>query len=914
MTLQGVARLNGGNSLCSAEEDMIAHQKLRQPKFKTELYEHIRRPSWRVQTAIVVITLAAIVITALLGFRTYTANRKMALDQFNRQQLILARSAARGLETYFSEASIVLSSATEIPAVREMTDDCLSYMQHMYGGFIPKTSVRRYDEKGVLRFIYPSEGWRTGIVDANYGEDDFFRKVRMSEKISVSDVITNENNEHRIRMAVPVYRDAGTNSAKRFAGVLAISFDLNVIADTFILHIASGKTGYAWLTDQEGTFLAHHDKSFIGRNSFKVRAEKNADVSYSSINRIQEKILAGEEGISRYISGWHRGVTGLVEKLIAYAPAYVIDKVWAVAVVAPVKEVDLIIRNSALHAMYSFGFVLLVLACAGAFLSISARRWSTLLERKVEDRTKELKETSDYLNNLIRCANAPIVVLNPERKVTLFNDAFVRMSGWTEREMLGKPLSMLFPHTYRAGFMKRIEKAMTNRKNREGAEIPIVGKDGNIRVGRWNSSNIYGEDGATLIATIAHGEDITLRKKAEANLKRTMKNLTMAQQMAHLGSWEWDIRTDKVIWSDETYRLFGWAPGEKEIHFSTYMDRIHSDDKDRVSSAIQDALEGAMPYESEHRIVRSDGEIRIHHVKGEIRRHVHGKPVIMAGIVHDITDQKRAEREKRQLENQLFHAQKMKDLGTLVAGVAHEINNPINKIIYDIPLLQKIWLDVIPVLERYQDTEPGSKYGGLTYQFINENLPQLLSDMHMAADRLSRIVGNLKDFSKHSNIHDRTPMMVNEAIENALRLIKTTLVREGIGLELDLDSESPAVIEGNLHSIEQVIVNIAVNAIEAIDHDRGKISIATGFHADDHRVTVTISDNGRGIDPSIADKVFDPFVTDRNGKGGTGLGLSISTNIVEAHGGSITFCENEEGGTTFTLTFPAFLGNDTGVV
>jgi len=886
---------------------MVVNRELGEPKFKTELYEHIRRPSWRAQTAIIVITLAAIIITVILGYRTYDANRTMALDQFNRQQLILARSAARGLETYFSEASIVLSSATEIPAIRHMTDDCLYYMQHMYGGFIPKTSVRRYDETGVLRFIYPSEGWRADIVGTNYGQDDFFRKAAAGKYMSVSDVVRNEKDEQRIRMAIPVYADGGMNNANQFTGVLAISFDLNVLADTFISHIASGETGYAWLTDQEGTFLAHHDKSFIGRNSLKVRAEKNAGVSYSSINRIQEKIIAGEEGIGRYLSGRHRGVTGLVEKLIAYAPAYVIDRVWAVAVVAPVKEVDLIIRNSALHAMYSFGFVLLILACAGVFLSISAHRWSALLERKVEERTKELKETSDYLNNLIRCANAPIVVINPEKNVTLFNDAFVRMSGRTERELLGKPLSMLFPPKYRAGYMKRIEKAMENRKSREGAEIPIVGKDGNIRVGRWNSSNIYSEDGTTLIATIAHGEDITLRKKAEANLRRTMKNLTMAQQMAHLGSWEWDIRTNKVVWSDETYRLFGWAPQEREIDFATYLDRIHPDDKDRVAGAIQDALEAMEPYESEHRVLRADGEIRIHHTKGEIRRRVHGKPLIMAGIVHDITEQKRAEREKRQLENQLFHVQKMRDLGTLVAGVAHEINNPINKIIYDIPLLQKIWIDVLPLLERHRDVEPGRKYGGLTYQFIDENMPQLLADMHMAADRLSRIVSNLKDFSKHSNIHDRKPMIIHEAVENALRLVKTTLDRRGIDLVFLKDErDASAVIEGNLQSIEQVIVNIVVNAIEAIDHDEGRITVTSGRHPDDHRVTVTIADNGRGIDPSIADKIFDPFVTDRNVKEGTGLGLSISNNIVEAHGGSITFHANEQEGTTFVLNFPAF--------
>ena len=99
-------------------------------------------------------------------------------------------------------------------------------------------------------------------------------------------------------------------------------------------------------------------------------------------------------------------------------------------------------------------------------------------------------------------------------------------------------------------------------------------------------------------------------------------------------------------------------------------------------------------------------------------------------------------------------------------------------------------------------------------------------------------------------------------------------------------------------------MNLTINAIAAIDHDHGKIIIATGIRQKEERIYVSVSDNGRGIDPFISDKIFDPFFTTRQEEGGTGLGLSVTHNLVKVHDGEITF-ESEKGkGTTFTIKLP----------
>jgi signal transduction histidine kinase len=269
-------------------------------------------------------------------------------------------------------------------------------------------------------------------------------------------------------------------------------------------------------------------------------------------------------------------------------------------------------------------------------------------------------------------------------------------------------------------------------------------------------------------------------------------------------------------------------------------------------------------------------------------------------------ERKRTERALQGSQAQLQQAQKMKALGTLVAGVAHEINNPINLIMFNVPLLKRVWNDFQPILKKHAGKDPDRKYGGLAYDFLKEHLNLLLSDMDMAVTRVAKIVTDLTDFARQSSVTDKSPMQINTAVENAIRLARTTLGKSGVDLRFELGNNLP-LIQGNLQSIEQIILNLIINAVQAIDHDQGEVKVVTGFQKKDGFVFLSISDNGRGIDPSISDKLFDPFVTDKQAEGGTGLGLSITYNLVKAHDGEITFQGRKGKGTTFTVSLPTTL-------
>ena len=278
-----------------------------------------------------------------------------------------------------------------------------------------------------------------------------------------------------------------------------------------------------------------------------------------------------------------------------------------------------------------------------------------------------------------------------------------------------------------------------------------------------------------------------------------------------------------------------------------------------------------------------------------------GKKLFAA--IRDASEKLKIEDQLIKSREQLFQAQKMESLGTLVAGVAHEINNPINLIMYNIPLMERIWHDFKPVFESNEQKHPNVKYGGLTYQFINENLDQLITDMDLAAKRVETIVRRLKDFSRKSDIFEKSEMSVNIAVENALRLAQSTFKKSKVIVQTAFSEKIPS-LKGHLQSIEQVVLNILINAIDVIDHDHGEIQINTSYLEIEKMIIVQIQDNGKGMSAKTREKIFDPFFTEKQADGGTGLGLSVSYSLIKSHEGEI-LCQSEPGkGALFEIRLP----------
>lgn len=268
-------------------------------------------------------------------------------------------------------------------------------------------------------------------------------------------------------------------------------------------------------------------------------------------------------------------------------------------------------------------------------------------------------------------------------------------------------------------------------------------------------------------------------------------------------------------------------------------------------------------------------------------------------------DRARFEREKQRMEGQLCQAQKMQSLGVLVAGIAHEINNPVNLLMFNVPLLQRIWADLLPVMEESAETGPSRPgFGGFPYPFLRDNLEPMLADTNMAVNRVAKIVADLKSFSGRSEVREKRPVDLNDAVKNAERLMRTSSRKHGVDLDVRLASGVPKVL-GNLHSLEQIVLNLALNALEAVGDDHGRVSLTSEAGAGRRSAVLRVTDNGRGMDPSLGAKIFDPFFSEKRDQGGTGLGLSITYSLVEAHGGTIDYRTAPGRGTTFIVSLPA---------
>lgn len=269
----------------------------------------------------------------------------------------------------------------------------------------------------------------------------------------------------------------------------------------------------------------------------------------------------------------------------------------------------------------------------------------------------------------------------------------------------------------------------------------------------------------------------------------------------------------------------------------------------------------------------------------------------------EVAERKRALDELKLHQDKLIQADKMASLGILVAGVAHEINNPNGLILLNMPILREVYRDAEEVLEaRYHD-QGDFALGGLPYSRMRKEVPCLLEEMQEGANRIKRIVEELKDFARQDISAATEPVEFNAVVQAAVRLVESSIRSATNRFETSYSSHLP-VIQGNAQRIEQVVVNLILNACQSLPDMERLISLDTFCDQAAEAVVLRLSDEGVGISPEHIPHLTDPFFTTKRESGGTGLGLSVSATIVKEHGGSLEFASEPGKGTTVTLTLP----------
>ncbi|MBO8091983.1 MAG: PAS domain S-box protein [Prosthecochloris sp.] len=383
----------------------------------------------------------------------------------------------------------------------------------------------------------------------------------------------------------------------------------------------------------------------------------------------------------------------------------------------------------------------------------------------------------------------------------------------------------------------------------------------------------------------------TNRLQPTQELTRSNERLQLIMKKAHAGSWEWDIKTNSNIWSDELWTLYGLDASNHEASYESWLSAIIAEDRLKTEKIVQHASTRGEEFTIEWRVRDHGGSYRWLMSKGTPLKDHTGTISRYIGMVIDITERKTIEEEKLLLEQQVQQSQKMELVGQLAGGIAHDFNNMLAVILGNTEL----------TIDRLGP----------------ETSPKLLDDLnsiHQAATRSANLTRQLLAFAQKQTITLKT-LDINGLIESMLSMLKP-LIGENIRLEWQPGGPE-FIVRIDPSQIDQILANLCVNARDAIERN-GTILITTERvditrgQLEGHEfcsmpgtyVRLTVRDNGKGISPKHLPHIFEPFFTTKTTGTGTGLGLSTVYGIVKQNGGYIDCSSSKKSGTSFRILLP----------
>jgi PAS domain S-box-containing protein len=289
---------------------------------------------------------------------------------------------------------------------------------------------------------------------------------------------------------------------------------------------------------------------------------------------------------------------------------------------------------------------------------------------------------------------------------------------------------------------------------------------------------------------------------------------------------------------------------------------------------------------------------------------IQGKPVRLKNEVviycsfRDITEKILIEDKERLIQAKLIHFNKMTSLGMLASGIAHEVNNPNNFIMFNAPLISEAWRDGIQILTKYYREHGDFHIGGLPFSEMKDIIPKLISGITDGSRRIKNIVDNLKDFSRKEKAGINGEVDINMVINAAVSILNNQIKKYTENFVLDYQENLPTV-RGNAQQLEQVIINLILNSLQSLPGKNCGIWVTTAFDKENSgHVKVKVRDEGTGMSKDVLDRVTEPFFTTKLNTGGTGLGLFISYSIINDHHGFLEFESKGGDGTTAIVKLP----------
>ena len=478
-----------------------------------------------------------------------------------------------------------------------------------------------------------------------------------------------------------------------------------------------------------------------------------------------------------------------------------------------------------------------------------------------------------------------ILVIDLERRILFYNRRYLDLFGFTAADLVGGGQDLVLDRLSHELEDEQVGKLTARELSGEPAteRLDILRfKDGRV----FERSVAPHRIGSITVGRVASFRDIGVAVRTAEALEHHRTFLELAQEVAHIGSWVAELDgSDRLGWSAESHRIFGVPLGTFEGTSEAFYVFVHADDRDAVRTVSREAIANRLPYDIEHRVVRPDGTVRWVHEQANILRDDQGRPRRMIGTVQDVTV-------RRQLEDQLRQAQKMEAIGRLAGGIAHDLNNALTAI---------------------------AGYAELALGEVEAEHPARpdVEEIRRAAERAGSVTRQLLAFSRKQLLEPRI-FDLNNTITGIARLL-SRLLGGDVHVETRL-SDEPLTVLGDPGQVEQAVINLAVNARDAMPGG-GHLVLTTGIEIVDESfarahvpmpagsyVVLSVTDSGHGMSRDTQARIFEPFFTTKDVGKGTGLGLSMVYGTLKQIGGFIFVDSEIDRGTTFSLYFrPAVL-------
>lgn len=490
----------------------------------------------------------------------------------------------------------------------------------------------------------------------------------------------------------------------------------------------------------------------------------------------------------------------------------------------------------------------------------------------------KLFSVSDLVQNEMLIDSMPIIVfsISTEKRITYMNNFALRTFGLNKKDISSTDVKELF--CFSSIEEEKQMEAICERAINEGHIVNIESAfntpDGKIDVILSCNPVVNNKQVQGILIT---ARDITELKTSHQLLKKKEAMLEEAQRLSHIGSWEWDVETNAVTWSDELYRIYGYQPGSESITYEKYLQDIHAGDKEYIINVIQKALVDRKPFNFYHKILRHNGEEVLVYAQGEVAVDKNNKVIKLHGTTQDVTELKRKE---EMLQQQNEELQKINtELDKFVYSVSHDLRAPLTSM-----------LGIVAIAE--EETDAG-------------DMQQLLQLLKNNIKKLDKFILDILDHSRNARMEIKSEEInFHEVMSDVAENLKYRAPLIGNSVEVRTYIESNSGFRSDKNRIAIVLSNLVSNAIKYANPQTTNPYVEIRISVDDKCANILVEDNGIGIDNAFHEKIFDMFYRASESSTGSGLGLYLVKESLKKLKGTIKV-ESEKGkGSLFFVTIP----------